>query len=116
MATTRTVQRATETGVAPTVINADATGDNITPVGTSTPIFIEVTNGAGAPITMTIADTTSVSPFGASAFTPSVAVTVTNGTTQLIKLSEINRFTNASDGLIHVTWSSATSVTYKLFV
>lgn len=115
MATLRTVQRAAETGTVPTVLTADGTGDYFLPVGANIPIFIEVTNGNASPTVLTVADNTSVSPVGATAFTPALAVTITNGTTQIIKLAEINRFTSTVDGYIHLSWSVSATVTFKLF-
>lgn len=115
MATLRTVQRIAETGTVPTSLTADATGDYFLPVGANIPIFAEVTNGSASPITVTVADNVSVSPVGATAFTPALAVTIAAGATQIIKLAEVNRFTSTVDGYVHITWSAATTVTFKLF-
>lgn len=114
MATTRTVQTASLTPVAPGPFTADGTGDKFA-LPAAGPLFMRIINGAGASITATIADQSSVTPEGASAFTPNVAVAVPAGSSRVIKLTDYRRFTSTTDGLVSVTWSSATSVTFELW-
>lgn len=68
-----------------------------------------VINGAGAPITVTLADP-GTTPVGNAGTTS--AQTVTNGTDRWFRLSP--QHVAAATGVATVTLSSATTVTYKL--
>lgn len=71
--------------------------------------LLNVINGAGAPINVTLADpgTTAVGNAGTA-----VAQAVTNGTDRWFRISPGH--VNSSTGVATVTYSSPTSVTYKL--
>jgi hypothetical protein len=71
--------------------------------------LLNVINGAGAPINVTISDpnTTAVGNAGTT-----VAQAVANGTDRWFRLSPAH--VNSATGVATVAFSSATSVTYKL--
>ena len=114
MATTVTVQVPSLTAAAPTVTTADATGNNFAPIG-SGPHYLRITNGSGGSITCTIDDVNSVGPDGATSFNADVVATVPAGTTRLVKMGALGRFTSGTTGLVALAWSAATSVTFELF-
>jgi hypothetical protein len=72
--------------------------------------FLEIVNGGGSPDNMTISDATSTVT-GASA--ASNAPSVTNGTSKVFYIHP--RQADATTGLVTVTHSFTTSVTYKLY-
>jgi hypothetical protein len=114
MATDVTVQNPSLTGIAPGPINADATGNTFSPLGSGTH-FIRAINGSGSPITMTIDDPNTVGPDGATAFNPDAAITIPAGATRQVKIASIARFQNPTTGKVTLAWSSATTVTFELF-
>ena len=114
MATTRTVQTPSLTAAAPTVFTADGTGDKFLMPG-SDAVILRITNGGGSSITATIDDPNTVTPEAAQSFNADVQITVPNGTSRVVKITG-SRFNNSSDGgLVSITWSSATSVTFELY-
>lgn len=108
-----TVQSVDTDGLNPALVAAAGGGDTITPADAG-PHFLEVVNGGGSPITVTIDDPTSTDPGAASAFNPDVAVSVTNGQRRLIKI-DVGRYKNPSTGLVGISYSAVTSVTVGAF-
>ena len=72
--------------------------------------FLIVTNGAGAPITVTVETPRTIDDLDVAEYTNSV----TNGTTEIFGPFPTDTF-NQSDGTVQVTWSSATSITFEAF-
>jgi len=113
--TTRTVQTGSLTAVAPGAFTADATGDKFA-MPASGPVFLRIINGGGSSITCTIDDPNSVAPENATTYNPDVVITVPNGTTRVVKITDSRRFPNAADSsLVSLTWSAVTSVTFELW-
>lgn len=101
--TTQVINRA---GAVITPVAAAGGGDAM---ACGTGMMLEVVNGAGAPITVTLAVP------AARTFEPNVAITspaisVTNGTTKWIGPIDGQTFMDPTTGLCTVTYSSATSV------
>lgn len=94
----------TATGTVPTSRSA-AAGDKITP---DSNLFLLVTNGGGSPINLTIAVPGNTSYGQAN---PDPVIAITNGTTKAIRL--LSEYADPSDGLIALTWSDTTSVTFN---
>lgn len=101
-------------GLSPAYSAAGAGGDTVNPRGSES-IYLHVKNGSVGAITVTIDDPTSKSPVGAAAFNPDLAVPVPAGQERKIHLSPLSRFVNASDKLVHLSYSSAGSVTIGAF-
>lgn len=76
----------------------------------STGVILRVINGAGSPMTLTISDPNLTAVGNAGTAT---AVSITNATSKnfFIPRASINQ----STGLVTLTYSSATSVTYELY-
>ncbi|HZN70135.1 MAG TPA: hypothetical protein VFC00_00395 [Micromonosporaceae bacterium] len=72
--------------------------------------YLEIINGGGSPDDMTISDA-SLTPTGAAA--AANAPTVTNGTSKVFLI--VPQQVNTSTGVVTVTHSFTTSVTYKLY-
>lgn len=107
MATTAGPTAITVSGVAP-VINAAASGDKISGAGDR--VFVNVANGGGSPITLTITPTGNTS-YGVAL--PAKVFTITNATQQDIPV--IADYANPSDsGLVTLVWSATTSVTWSV--
>jgi hypothetical protein len=105
-----TVQDAAVTGLAETLVAAGAGGDSFDNNGLC---LLEVVNGGGAPITVTIDDPGSASPVGAMQFNPDVSVSVTNGQTRIIGPFPPFRF-NDANGRVAISYSAVTSVTVRV--
>lgn len=100
-----TAQQITQAGVVVTTVAAAAGGDTVAPAPY---LELEVVNGAGAPITVTV-DNKVPSNYGSD---DNLAVSVTNGTTKRISLgSSPDRWVDPTTGLIGWTYSSATTIT-----
>jgi len=94
-------------GLAPTTVSAAAGGDTVALASaTDDRSFLQVTNGGGSPITVTLADP-GASPAGNSATAP--ANSVAAGATKLFPLNPA--LVNPSTGLISVSYSAVTTVT-----
>lgn len=93
-------------GITPTVATASGGGDKVSP-GTR----LHVLNGAGAPIDLTI---TTPGTVRGRAIADTV-ITVPNGTfpanCKIVDLPP-DLYQNPSDGLVALSWSSATTVTF----
>jgi len=72
--------------------------------------FLEILNGGGSPDSMTISDASST-PTGAAA--AANAPSVTNGTNKVFLI--LPRMADPTTGLVTITNSFITSVTYKLY-
>lgn len=104
-----TVQEALVTGLAPVLVAAQVGGDTFQNNGH---VLLEVVNGGGAPINVTINDENSPTPPGATAFNGDVVVAVPAGATRLIGPFPPWRF-NQPSGLVGVAYSAVTSVTVR---
>lgn len=74
--------------------------------------YLEIINGGASPDTVTISDS-GTTPAGNALATGSVTDSVTNGTSQIFYISPTQ--VNPSTGLITITHSFTTTVTYKLY-
>jgi hypothetical protein len=97
-------QTMTPAGITPTYNTCAGGGDTVT-AGDNT--YLHVKNPSGGPITITVDDPDSASPVGAAAFNPDVAIAVPAGAERIIGPLAVARFQNASDGLVHLTYSGA---------
>ncbi|WP_214322087.1 hypothetical protein [Nonomuraea sediminis] len=100
---TYTAEAITVAGTVPTPRTA-AAGDKLTP---DTNAFIRVTNGGGSSMTITFAYP-GVNADGEA--NPDPQRTIAAGATKGILVS--SRWADPADGLIALTWSSTTSVTF----
>lgn len=96
-------------GLLKPALAAAAGGGDTVPV-TNDHTWIEVANGGGSPITVTLTDP-ATTPSGSAATNPTV--TVTNGTTKLIRLP--SSLVNPATGLVAVGYSGVTTVTVGAF-
>ena len=101
---TLSVQDVVVTGLEPTLVAAAGGGDDFPNDGLT---FLVIDNADASPMTVTVDDTGSVSPVGATAFTPDVDVIVTNGEQRYIGPFPVSRFGNS----VALSYTSATSVT-----
>lgn len=101
------LQSMTSAGLAPTLVAATGGGDTVALASsTDDRSFLQVTNGAGSSMTVSIADP-GVTPAGnAGTVTP---ITVAAGTTKLIPLNPNS--VNSTTGLISISYSAVTTVT-----
>lgn len=104
--TALTTQFVSQAGLQQAPIAAAGGGDSFTP-GDKT--WVEVTNGGGSPITVTIATYPDLSPWGTAI--PDQTVVVTNGTTRKIGPLPGTQYGNPSGGAGGLTYSGVTSVT-----
>jgi len=104
----------TPAGVNPetSMISANAGGDKVVP---SASTFLRVKNSAASPITVTIDDPTTPQPVGAAAINPDSVIVVTNAQERWIGPLPASRFANPVDGLVAITYTSATTVTVGAF-
>lgn len=91
-------------GLNATYASAAAGGDKVPP---GDRVFVHVKNGAGSPITVTLA--ANPTPSGLTVTSPTVSVPA-SGDRFIGPLSK-NDYAAASDGLVAITYSSNTSVT-----
>lgn len=73
-------------------------------------MMLEVVNGGGSPITVTLAIPAGASGFPNTAYT-STAVVVTNGTTKWIGPVSAQQYQDPTTGLCTITYSGVTTVT-----
>lgn len=105
---TLTVQSVSSAGVVPSsLVAAAGGGDQFSNDGN---VLLDVANGGGSPITVTIASQRACD----QGSTHNTTVTVTNGTTKRIGKFPIDRYNDAS-GFVQVTYSGVTSVTVGAF-
>lgn len=102
-----TLQTIVAAGLAPTTTAAAGGGDTVALASaTDANSFLQVTNGGGSPITVTLADP-GATPAGNTTTAP--ANSVAAGATKLFPLNPA--LVNPSTGVINVTYSAVTSVT-----
>ena len=104
------VQDASVAGLAEVLVAAAGGGDSFDNNGLC---LLEVVNGGGAPINVTIDDPGSVSPASAAAWNPDVVVAVANGATKLIGPFPPFRF-NDANGRVNVSYSAVATVTVRV--
>lgn len=75
-------------------------------------VAIEVTNGAGAPITVTVTTNANYNTTGGAHPVADEAVTVTNGTSKIIGPWDPTLYNDAS-GNVLIDWSSGTTITAR---
>ena len=102
--TTQVVNRA---GTVITPVAAAGGGDAMT-VGSG--MMLEVVNGGGAPITVTL-NVPASRTFEPNVAITSPAISVTNGTTKWIGPVDAGTFMDPTTGLCTITYSAVTSVT-----
>lgn len=105
---TLTTQSVTTSGLNPTYANAASGGDKVTP---GERVFIHVKNGSGASMTVTVDDTISVSPSGATSFDPDLSVVIEPSGERMIGPLTETRFRNTSDLKADISYSDESSVT-----
>ena len=107
MATTAGPTAITVDGVAP-VINVAASGDKISGAGDR--VFVNVANGGGSPMTLTI---TPPGNTGYNVANPAKVITITNGTQKDIPV--LAAYGDPADSsLVTLVWSATTSVTWSV--
>jgi hypothetical protein len=108
-----TVQTVTDAGIVPSLAQVN-TGDTVADDGTAR-TFLEVANGAGAPITVTVPaqQTTIVVPGVGSLTVSDITVSVTNATRKLI--GPFSRAYINTAGNVTVNYSSTTTITGGAF-
>jgi hypothetical protein len=95
---------------APAAVDAANGNSFVNPTGRA---IIEITNGAGSPITATFI-TNGVATYGGVNYAiADLAVTVTNGTSKVCGPFDKTLF-NDGTGVVQVDWSSGTSVTARV--
>lgn len=102
-----TLHNVSPSGAQVTYAAASGGGDTVR-AGART--FISVRNAGGGSVTVTVNDTKSQAPAGASEFDPDLSVVVAPSTEKVIGPLPAERFANAS-GLVEVTYSGVSSVT-----
>lgn len=102
--TTQVINRA---GVVVTPVAAAGGGDAM---ACGSGMMLEVVNGGGSPITVTLAIPSGASGYPNAAYT-STAVSVTNGTTKWIGPVAAPLYQDPTTGLCTVTYSGVTTVT-----
>jgi hypothetical protein len=95
-------------GVVFTLAAAAGGGDTFTPSNNQ---MLAVTNGGGSPITVTVATPQQVRGLDIV----QISVSVTNGTTKLIRISPADFVADPTTGLGNITYSAVTSVTVGVF-
>lgn len=75
-------------------------------------VAIEVTNGAAAPITVTITTNGNYTTGGGSHAVADDAITVTNGTSKIIGPWDPGLYNDASSNVL-IDWSSGTTITAR---
>jgi hypothetical protein len=102
-----TLQSMTSAGLAPTMVAATGGGDTVALASaTDDRSFLQVTNGGGSPITVTLADP-GVTPAGNAG--TATAQSVAAGATKLFPLNP--NLVNTSTGFISISYSGVTTVT-----
>lgn len=100
-------QTAIHDGVVPAEAAASGGGDKFLP---GERIFLIVKNTDASPHDVIIDDPTSIAPGDATTFNPDSTVTVANATQKVFGPFPADRWANPTDGLVAVTYSSATGM------
>lgn len=108
--TTQAAQTTSILGAAPVMNVAGAT--DAFPAQAGSTYLLWIVNASGSSVAAVIADSTSVAPALATAFTPSVTVTVPAGTTRQLKINA-DRFRDSS-GNVNIAFTPNASVTYAI--
>lgn len=99
-----TVQSVTNAGAVVTTASANVDGNYFVNDGKT---FLQVTNGGGSSITVTIDSPIECSQGG----THDITVTVAAGATKIIGFFDKNRFNAVTTGYVNITYSGVTTVT-----
>lgn len=102
-------QSIVEAGIAPSFAAANAGGDRVQP---GPGVYIEIINGGGAPITVTV-DCKTPSNYGTDADLGPISVPAT--ARRKIPVNDARRFGSPTDGLADIAYSGVTSVTVGAF-
>lgn len=90
-----------------------ANGNSIANTGTTAGrVVIEVTNGAGAPINVTVTTNGNYNTVGGAHAVADEVIAVTNGTSKVIGPWEPTLY-NDSSGNVLIDWSSGTTITAR---
>lgn len=100
----QTVSRAGTTGA---YASASGGGDKFEP---GRDVFLHVKNGSGSSITATVVSSAELDGLAVA----DVAVAVPAGAERFIGPFPGHLFEDATDGLVHVTWSATTTVTFAV--
>ncbi len=102
-----TVQSVASTGLEAIYVAAAGGGDTVRPDERT---FLHVRNGSGGDITVTLVCEGTCS-FGSSSPTHDRAVVVTAGEERMIPTGPVQRFADATTGLVSITYSGVTTLT-----
>lgn len=105
------VQQIVTTGLNPSFAAAAGGGDSFQFSGRE---YLEVINGGGGSINVTIAAQQACGTFGVSAAAHDIVVAVTNGQRRKIRIPAVGYID--ANGRVQVTYSGVTSVTVGVFV
>lgn len=105
-------QQIVAAGAVPAFVAAAGGGDTVVP---RPGLYLEVVNGGGASITVTIDDPNSVAPAGATQFNPDTTHTIAAGARRKIAMNDVARFTNPATGVASISYSGVASVTVGAF-
>lgn len=98
----------------PAYAAATASGDTFVARETDSKLLLHVKNGDAAAHTVTIDDINSSAPPGAQAFNPDPQFSIPAGGNRLIALDQLHRFRDKDTGVISLTWSAATGMTFAV--
>ena len=101
-------QSVSYTGVTPALTSAAGGGDTFTP---GPNMFLEIVNGAGSPMTVTVATPPTVRGLAVA----DLSVVVTNGQRRFVRISPADMMADTSTGFGNLSYTSATSVTVGVF-
>ena len=88
-----------------------AGGDTFVPASTDGKLVLHFKNGNVAARTVTINDVGSVSPVGATAFNPDIAVVVDATDACFVELANLERFKDPTTGAVAMTYSADADLT-----
>lgn len=106
-----TVQDCSVAGITPAPVAAAGGGDQVPNNGN---VVLEIINGSGGAITVTVDDPGTPTPVGASAFNPDVATSIPAGQRRLFGPYPPWRF-NDANGRLSLTYSGVTSLTVGVY-
>lgn len=104
-----TIQNVSADGLDASYASAGVSGDKVRPTD-RTFIHVKSTN-AGSSVTVTVDDTLSTEPTGATSFNPDLSVVIEPLGNRFIGPLPSSRFRNVSDGYADITYSTTASVT-----
>lgn len=104
------VQQITKAGITPSFASAAGGGDSYQASGVE---HVEVVNGGGAPINVTIQAQQACNTFGVANAAHDIVVAVANGARAKIKVPPVG-YVDAN-GRVQLTYSGVTSVTVGVF-